>query len=114
MRISLRRPSGVQRGTKKQDSPFGDCAVTRKASHIGADKNHLWPTMRQEPSFRGSARVVLARTSEPPCFSVSPMPISTPRFCAEGMKRRSYSRESSSGIQSRAICGTCLSTGTAP
>jgi hypothetical protein len=63
---------------------------------------------------RFGSRVVFARTSEPPCFSVSPMPISTPFFCVAGMKRLSYSRESISGIQSRAISGTCLSTGTAP
>ncbi|MBV6406935.1 MAG: hypothetical protein EFKGCFLK_00483 [Rhodocyclaceae bacterium] len=42
------------------------------------------------------------------------MPISTPFFCMAGMKRLSYSRESSGGIQSRAISGTCFSTGTAP
>jgi hypothetical protein len=89
MRSSLSRPSGVQRGTKKQDRPLGDCAVTRKASHIGAERNHLWPVRRQLPSGIGSARVVLARTSEPPCFSVRPMPISTPFFCAAGMKRLS-------------------------
>jgi hypothetical protein len=33
----------------------------------------------------GSARVVLARTSEPPCFSVMPMPSVTPRLSCAGM-----------------------------
>ncbi len=46
MRMALSVPSGVQRGMKKQESPFGACASTRKASHIGADMNHLWPVRR--------------------------------------------------------------------
>ena len=37
----------------------------------------------------GSARVVLARTSVPPCFSVIPMPSVTPRFSAAGRRLRS-------------------------
>jgi hypothetical protein len=32
----------------------------------------------------GSARVVLARTSEPPCFSVMPMPMVTPALSRQG------------------------------
>ena len=44
----------------------------------------------QASSPSGSARVVLARTSEPPCFSVMPMPSVTAVFCASGAKRASY------------------------
>ena len=39
-------PSGRKRGIRKQESPPGACASTRKASHMGADMNHLWPVMR--------------------------------------------------------------------
>jgi hypothetical protein len=42
-RSALTEPSGGKRGTKKQVSPPGACASTRKASHIGAERNHLWP-----------------------------------------------------------------------
>ena len=42
---ALREPSGSTRGRKKHESPAGACASTRKASHIGADMNHLWPVM---------------------------------------------------------------------
>ena len=60
---------------------------------MGAEKNHLWPVMRQrEPQSSvpsGTARVVLARTSEPPCFSVMPMPMVTAVFWSSGAKRPS-------------------------
>src|ERR1700733_16171737 len=39
--IRLRLPSDSTRGRKKQDSPPGACASTRKTSDIGADVNHL-------------------------------------------------------------------------
>ena len=39
----LRSPSGVQRGNRKQEMPPSAWARTRKASHIGAEQNHLWP-----------------------------------------------------------------------
>ena len=86
---ALRVPSSITRGTRKQERPPGAWASTRKASHMGAEQNHLWPVIRcsapapERPT--GSARVVLARTSEPPCFSVMAMPISTPRFSAGGL-----------------------------
>ena len=64
---------------RSSSSRAGVCASTRKASHIGAEKNHLWPVMRvaRAPGVAAIAlgRVVLARTSEPPCFSVMPMPM---------------------------------------
>jgi hypothetical protein len=44
--IALTDPSGVKRGMKKQVRPSSACASTRKASHIGADMNHLCPVMR--------------------------------------------------------------------
>ena len=92
-------PSGSRRGMKKQDRPRSVCASTRCASHCGAEKNHLWPVMRYEPSAERTARVVLARTSEPPCFSVIPMPMRPPRLCSKGMSRGSYSRGRSRGTQ---------------
>ena len=45
-RKALSVPSGSQRGRKKQLRPLADCANTRKASHIGAEKNHLCPVNR--------------------------------------------------------------------
>ena len=87
--MALRLPSGVQRGRKKQLKPFGLCARTRKASHIGADMNHLCPVKMNAPPPAGSARVVLVRRSEPPWFSVMPMPISAEVFSATGRKRLS-------------------------
>ena len=78
----LSEPSGSTRGRNRQDRPLGVCARIRKASHMGAEKNHLWPvTLKREPQASdpsGAACVVLARTSEPPCFSVMPMPMVTP------------------------------------
>ena len=75
-------PSGSTRGRNRQLRPFGVCARIRKASHMGAEKNHLWPvTVKRWPHASepaGTACVVLARTSEPPCFSVMPMPMVTP------------------------------------
>ena len=49
-------------------------------SHIGAEVNHLWPVSRYVPSPFGTACVVPARTSEPPCFSVIDMPAVMPAF----------------------------------
>ena len=47
---------------------------------MGAEQNHLCPVSRWAPGpspGAGSARVVFARTSEPPCFSVIAMPASS-------------------------------------
>ena len=87
-------PSGRQRGTKKHEEPCSSVlASTRWPSHIGAEKNHLWPVMRnsspQGPAPAGTARVVLVRTSLPPCFSVMPMPTVMPGFIAPGTWRGS-------------------------
>ena len=94
--MALTLPSGSRRGRKKQLRPAAlsvVCASTRKASHIGAEKNHLWPVRRQRSPQASlpsrTARVVLARTSEPPCFSVMPMPIVTVLFWWKGTKRGS-------------------------
>ena len=63
-------------------SPSGACASTRNTSFIGAEVNHLCPCRVYSPSTDGRRRasVTLARTSEPPCFSVIPMPASAPAF----------------------------------
>lgn len=53
-------------------------ASVKKASHMGADVNHLCPTRVYSPPgpppATGVALVVFARTSDPPCFSVIDMP----------------------------------------
>ena len=86
--MRLRVPSGSQRGTAKQDSPASVLASTRNRSDIGAEQNHLWPTSAySSPGPRrpvGVARVVLARTSEPPCFSVMAMPAIAPTLALAG------------------------------
>ena len=43
---ALRVPSGRRRGISRQVRPPGACASTRKASHIGAEQNHLCPASR--------------------------------------------------------------------
>ena len=91
-RKRLRSPSGVQRGKRKQERPPSAWARTRKASHIGADMNHLWPVSSYSapgpPPFTARATVVLARTSVPPCFSVIPIPARAPRFSGAGSVAR--------------------------
>src|SRR3954447_14025544 len=84
IRNVLRVPSGRMRGTRKHDSPAGAWARTRKTSHIGALVNHLCPRSDQVPSALAVAVVVLARTSEPPCFSVIPIPASSPDLASGG------------------------------
>ena len=114
---ALRSPSGVQRGSRKQDTPASVCARTRNASHIGAEQNHLWPVISYSapgpPPFSARARVMLARTSEPPCFSVMAMPKSAPRFWSAGIMRGSYSSDLMRGSHSSASSGCRRSTGTA-
>ena len=68
-------------------------------SHGGYEQNHLWPVSSNQPSPTGSARVVFARTSEPPCFSVIAIPHSAPAI--------------SRGSHSAAISGSTRSAGTA-
>ena len=47
-------------------------------SDIGAEQNHLWPVSSYSapapPPLSARAKVVFARTSEPPCFSVIAIP----------------------------------------
>ena len=95
--MPFRVPSGRMRGTRKQDRPCGAWASTRKPSLIGADRNHLWPVIRQVPSRASSARVVFAETSLPPCFSVIPMPSVRPAFSCGAFCEESYWRERMSG-----------------
>ena len=96
--IGFLLPSGRQRGTKKQlGPPSAVRATTRCASHMGAEKNHLCPRSvnSRSPWPVGVAVVVLARTSEPPCFSVMPMPTHIDFLSASGTSRSSYSGLSS-------------------
>src|SRR4029077_19967613 len=87
----LRVPSGRTRGTTKQVSPPGAWASTRNTSHIGAEQNHLCPVSRYSPSPpAGTAQVVFARTSEPPCFSVIPIPASRPLLVVGSRRPGSY------------------------
>ena len=60
----------------------------------------------------GSATVVFARTSEPPCFSVIAMPHVAPAFCSDGRFDGSYSRVVSRGSHAAASSGACRSAGT--
>ena len=109
----MRLPSGSTRGTRKQVSPLpGTCARTRKRSHIGAEQNHLCPVSRQLPSPASTARVVLARTSEPPCFSVIPIPASSPALVAAGRSPGSYAVAVSPGSYAAASAGSARSAGT--
>ena len=72
---------------------------------MGAEQNHLWPVSRKcSPS--GTARVVLARTSDPPCFSVMAMPNRAPGLSA--VRSGLYCREYSRGSQSPANSGAWL------
>jgi lambda repressor-like predicted transcriptional regulator len=100
MWIGFLLPSGRQRGTKKHEGPCSSVlASTRWPSHIGAEKNHLWPVMRNSsphgPLPAGTARVVLLRTSLPPCFSVMPMPTVMEVLRSSGMSRASCSFDAS-------------------
>ncbi len=62
-------------------------------SDIGAEQNHLCPTSSYSapapPPFTGVAKVVFARTSEPPCFSVIAMPAIAEPFSDAGTSRGS-------------------------
>ena len=69
---------------------------------MGAEQNHLCPSSAYSPPPRGSARVTLARTSLPPCFSVMAMPISAPCLRDAGWNEGSYSVEQMRGAHSRA------------
>ena len=53
---------------------------------MGAEQNHLCPVSRYSPAPAGTARVVFARTSEPPCFSVMAIPASRPALVAGGRR----------------------------
>ncbi len=62
-------------------------------SDIGAEQNHLCPTISYSapapPPFSARATVVLARTSEPPCFSVIAMPEIALPFSLAAIRRGS-------------------------
>ena len=87
-------------------------ASTRKASLIGAERNHLWPVMRQKPSRLSSAWLAMEETSLPPCFSVMPMPMVMPAFSPTGRAEESYCRERMIGSQFSAIDGVWASAAT--
>ena len=70
---SIRKP-GCGRSATKQVMPAGACASVKKTANTGWVQNHLWPVSSYQPSPAGTACVVLARRSEPPCFSVITMP----------------------------------------
>ena len=105
-------PSGRTLGSRKQDSPPGAWASTMNKSPIGAEVNHLCPVSRYSPGPAGTARVVFARTSEPPCFSVIDMPASRPRLVSGGRRPKSYSGAASSGSKRLARPGACRNAGT--
>src|SRR5699024_4417996 len=107
-------------GTRKQLGGASPAVLarTRKASLIGAEQNHLCPVSRyvepvSGPSGVGTAMVELARTSEPPCFSVIPMPAIAPAFVVASRRPKSYLREASNGSQRAASSGEWRRAGTA-
>jgi len=110
MRSALRSPSGVIRGSAKQLRPSAVWASTRKRSLMGALQNHLWPVRRYAPSA-GSATVVFARTSEPPCFSVIAMPQIADAL--PGRSSGSYAVASSRGSHAAATAGAWRRAGIA-
>ena len=76
--VARRRPAAPA-APRSSVTPPSACASTRKTSFIGAEVNHLCPCSVYSPSTDvRRASVTLARTSEPPCFSVIPMPASAP------------------------------------
>ncbi len=114
IRNTLRVPSSNTRGTRKQVSPPGACASTRKPSDIGAEQNHLCPVSSYVPSSAsGRADVWFARTSLPPCFSVIPIPNSAPALRCAGRRSRSYTSDVSRGSHSAASSGSVRRAGTA-
>ena len=93
---ALRRPSGSTRGIKKQEGaagsprPFararGRCRTSAPSrTTCGRSISYSAPA---PPPFSARATVVLARTSEPPCFSVIAMPAIAEPFSAAGMRHR--------------------------
>ena len=84
---------------KKHDRPSIVWASSRKASLVGADRNHLCPVSRHMRSPASIAWVLLASRSLPPCFSVMPMPTVTPALSVTGRAEESYLRLRMSGSQ---------------
>ena len=89
-RKSLRVPSSSTRGTRKQVRPASvlgeheeDVAHRRRAEPL-VPGEPVGVARRSGPPGSATARVVLARTSEPPCFSVMPMPAISPALSAIG------------------------------
>ena len=107
-RSPLSVPSSRMRGTRKQLSASPVLASMMKASDIGAERNHLWPTSRYIPSPTFSAVERLARTSVPPCFSVIPMPSVMPVFCIAAFWLESYLRATILGSQLRSMRGEAM------
>ncbi len=70
----------------------------------------MCPVSRQLPSPASTAVVRLARTSEPPCFSVIPIPASSPALPARSPG--SYRVAVSPGSYAAARPGSCRSAGT--
>ncbi len=83
---------------------------------MGAEQNHLCPTIVYSapapPPLTGVASVVLARTSEPPCFSVMAIPEIAQPFSLAGISRGSYVVAVTSGSHSAASSGCARSAGT--
>jgi hypothetical protein len=69
--------------------PPGAWASIKNPSDIGAEQNHLCPVRTWTSSPAGRATVLLARTSEAPCFSVMAMPQMAPTFSSAGRSVRS-------------------------
>ncbi len=69
----MRKP-GCGRCATKHVMPASVWASVKKTSKTGWVQNHLCPVSSYQSSPIGSATVVLARRSDPPCFSVKTIP----------------------------------------
>ena len=97
-----RRPSARARGTRRTSAPRRT-TCGRRARRAGPRRPHA----------TGVARVVLARTSEPPCFSVIPMPIVLPALLPRRHRSRVVRRRERCAAATRARApAACSSDGT--
>ena len=87
-------PSGRQRGRRKQVRPPGGLrqdqeGIAHRRGHEELVADELVGALPVPPPPIGKARVVLARTSDPPCFSVIAMPMVSAGLLAAGTLRGS-------------------------
>ena len=116
-RKTLRVPSGSTRGTRKQVSPPGRLRPAPGSRPTSAPSR---TTCARSAAYSpvapasGSARVVLARTSLPPCFSVMPIPNEGARLLPRRAAAPARTRARSAAAPTRRPApGSVRSAGTA-